>query len=155
MLAAMRTLKLLTLLLALSLALFAADNPFLGTWTLNVAKCRYTVGQPQKELTVTFQQEGEKIKRTAIGAESDGTPIKEQDSRAWDGKYHAFDPPIILVAVTRVGDRTLDVKVKQNGKIIDRSTMMVSKDGRTMTATRSGKDEQGRPFVGTDVFDKQ
>jgi hypothetical protein len=151
----MRPLKLLTLLCALSVALIAADNPFLGTWTLNVAKCKYTVGKPQKELTVTFQRDGEKIKRTAIGIETDGTPIKEQDSRAWDGKYHAFDPPIILVAVARVGDRTLDVKVKQNRKIIDRSTMIVSPDGKTMIATRNGKDEQGRPFVGTDVFDKR
>ncbi len=151
----MRGLKLLTLIWSLSAALIAADNPFIGTWTLNVAKCKYTVGQPQKELTVTFQQDGAKIKRTAIGTESDGTPIKEEDSRAWDGKYHAFDPPIIMVAVTRVGDRTLDVKVKQNGKIIDRSTMIVSPDGKTMTATRNGKDEQGHPFVGTDVFDKR
>jgi hypothetical protein len=151
----MRPLKLLTLLCAISAVLIAADNPFLGTWTLNVAKCKYTVGQPQKELTVTFKLDGERIKRTAIGFESDGTPIKEEDSRAWDGKYHAFDPPIIEVAVTRVGDRTLDVKVKQNGKLIDRSTMIVSPDGKTMTATRNGKDEQGRPFVGTDVFDKR
>jgi len=151
----MRGLKLLTLLWSLSAALIAADNPFIGTWTLNVAKCRYTAGQPQRELTVTFQKDGEKIKRTAVGAESDGTPIKEEDSRAWDGKYHAFDPPIIMVAVTRVGDRTLDVKVMQNGKIIDRSTMTVSKDGKTMTSTRNGKDEKGRPFAGLDVFEKQ
>ncbi len=151
----MRGLKLFTLIWSLSAALIAADNPFIGTWTLNVAKCKYTVGQPQKELTVTFQQDGAKIKRTAIGTELDGTPIKEEDSRAWDGKYHAFDPPIIMVAVTRVGDRTLDVKVKQNGKIIDRSTMIVSPDGKTMTATRNGKDEQGHPFVGTDVFDRR
>jgi hypothetical protein len=150
-----RYIKLLALLCLFVAALIAADNPFLGTWTLNVNKCKYTVGQPQKELTVTFQQDGEKIKRTAVGFETNGTPIKEQDSRAWDGKYHAFDPPVIQVAVTRVGDRTLDVKVKQNGKIIDRSTMTVSLDGKTMTATRNGKDEQGRPFVGTDVFDKQ
>lgn len=151
----MRGLKLLTLIWSLSAALIAAHNPFIGTWTLNVARCKYTVGQPPKELTVTFQQDGVKIKRTAVGTESDGTPVKEEDSRAWDGKYHTFDPPIIMVAVTRVGDRTLDVKVKQNGKIIDRSTMIVSPDGKTMTATRNGKDEQGHPFVGTDVFDKR
>jgi hypothetical protein len=151
----MRALKLLTLVLSFSIVLFAADNPFLGTWTLNVAKCQYTAGQPQKELTVVFEQDGQRIRRTAVGIEFDGAPIKEQDSRAWDGKYHAFDPPIIMVAVTRIGDRTLDVKVKQDGKIIDRSTMTVSKDGKTMTATRNGKDETGRPFVGLDVFDKR
>lgn len=151
----MRGLKLLSIFLTLSAVLAATDNPFIGTWTLDVAKCKYKVGQPQKELTVTFEQDGDKIKRTAIGAETDGTPIKEQDSRAWDGKYHAFDPPIIMVAVTRVGDHTLDVKVMKDGKVIDRSTMVVSKDGKTMTATRKGADETGRPFEGTDVFEKR
>ncbi len=151
----MQGLKRLVFLLSLSAALGAADNPFLGTWSLNVAKCKYTVGQPQKELTVTFEQDGDKIKRTAIGTELDGTPIKEQDSRAWDGKYHAFDPPIIMVAVTRVGDHTLDVKVKKDGKLIDRSTMIVSNDGKTMTATRNGADETGRRFEGIDVFEKR
>lgn len=151
----MRGSKLLALILPLSAALAAADNPFIGTWTLNVAKCRYTVGQPQKELKVTFEQDGDKIKRTAVGTETDGNPIKEQDSRAWDGKYHAFDPPIITVAVTWAGHHTLDVKVKKDGKIIDRSTMIVSKDGKTMTATRKGADETGNRFEGIDVFEKR
>jgi hypothetical protein len=148
-------LKTLTLLLSLSTALVAADNPFIGTWTLNAAKCKYVVGQPPKQLTVTFEPDGDKIKRTAIGTEFDGTPIKEQDSRAWDGKYHPFDPPVITVAVTRVGDHTLDVKVKKDGKLIDGSKMTVSKDGKTMTATRKGENEKGQPFQGTDVFEKQ
>jgi hypothetical protein len=39
--------------------LFAADNPFLGTWELNVAKSTYSPGPAPKEVNVKFEQRGQ------------------------------------------------------------------------------------------------
>ena len=36
----MRSIKMLAVVLAMSLSLFAADSPFSGTWKLNLAKSK-------------------------------------------------------------------------------------------------------------------
>jgi hypothetical protein len=42
------------LLMLCALALVAADNPFVGTWKLNVAKSKFSPGPPPQSQTVTI-----------------------------------------------------------------------------------------------------
>ena len=71
----MRGLKSVTAICVFSAALFAADNPFLGTWKMNVAKSKGTPGTLAKEATVKFEADGDQIKRTVTGTEGDGQPM--------------------------------------------------------------------------------
>jgi hypothetical protein len=47
--------------------LVASDNLFLGTWKLNTAKSKYSPGPAPKEVTVKFEQDGDKIHRDLGG----------------------------------------------------------------------------------------
>jgi len=68
----------LTAICVFATALVAADNPFVGTWKLNLAKSKFAPGTQPKEVTVVFESVGDQIKRVATGVDEDGQPLKEK-----------------------------------------------------------------------------
>jgi hypothetical protein len=146
----------------LSPALFAAENPFLGTWVLNTAKSKFSPGPGPKNETVKFEQDGDKIRRTVTGTDGQGNPIMEGGpegtSILWDGEDHTVtkpsDPPM-TVAVKRVNDYTNAVTVKQQGKVINNIRSVVSKNGKKMTNSMIGTNEKGQKIRDVEVLDKQ
>ena len=55
----------------------------------------------------------------------------------------------------RVDDYISKTTTKRGGKITATSTRVISKDGKTMTITSSGTDENGLAFNDTLVFHKR
>src|SRR4051812_14030653 len=153
----MRGLDLIALSCVFSVGLVAADNAFLGTWKLNVAKSKGTPGTMSKEETVVFAADGNGVKRTATGVDADGQKIDMSATIPWDGKEHKVDGPTgpAMVAVKSINDQTLNVTVKVNDKVVSTGRVVVSKEGKTMTASFKGEDPKGRKFDNTEVFEKQ
>lgn len=149
-------LKLLTAICVFSTAMFAATNPFVGTWKLNPARSKFTPGTAPKEMMVVFETDGDKIKRAATGIDSDGEPVNENSSIAWDRKDHPIDvPPGITVAVNQVNDRTLNVIIKRKGTVISSVHVVMAKNGKTMTSAEKGEDPKGRKIDNVEVYEKQ
>lgn len=153
---------LVTALILTSLRLWAAENPFLGTWTLNTARSTYSPDPAPKSLTVRFEPEGNRIRRTATGVDAEGKPIVQGGPAGtafeWDGNDHAVpvpDGPAMSVAVKRVGERRNEVTFKQSGKVTLRVQSVVSQDGKTMTNTVDGIDEKGKTVHIVEVLEKQ
>ena len=155
----MRGLHLVEAFCVFSVALVAADNPFLGTWKLSVAKSKATPGTLEKQSTVVFATDGNGIKRTVTGIDADGNPLNLSDTIPWDGMDHKVNGPAgsppALVAVKVVNPNTLDITVKVNGKVVVSGKSVVSKDGKTMTGTFKGEDPKGRKFDNVEVYEKQ
>jgi hypothetical protein len=150
---------LVPVIFAVSTTLFAA-NPFLGTWKLNTAKSKSTPMPLPRSLTVVFEVDGEKIKRTATGVDAAGKPILQGSpaGMAWDGNDHPIpvpNGPPMTVAVKSVSDYHNDVTVKRNGEVAVTIRSVVSKDGRTMTNTVQGVNEKGETFHVVEVLEKQ
>jgi hypothetical protein len=144
--------------LFLMASLVAADNAFIGTWKLNTAKSKGTPGTLTKEETVTFEVAGNQIKRTATGIDADGKPMDFSATIPWDGQYHkvpAPEGPAISVAVKFVNAHTINVSVKADDKVVSSGRVIVSRDGKTMTASFKGEDPKGRKFDNVEVFDRQ
>jgi len=142
----------------LATRLLAADNPFLGTWKLDVAKSQFNPGPGRKEITVKLEQDGENIRRLATGTSADGSPIHEESSIPWDGKDHLVPKPTEpqrTVAITQIGGRTLQVIVKQHGKTTATSHVVVSSDGRTVRQTEDGVNDKGEKVHNVVVAEKQ
>jgi hypothetical protein len=149
-------------LFLVSATLMAADNPFLGTWKLNTEKSKSSPMPVAKSMTVVFEADGDKVRRTVTGVAADGKPIMqggpEGASTAWDGKDHrvqAPDAPPMTIAVKRVNDHRNDVTIKQNGKVTVTVRSEVSKDGATMTNTVNGVNDKGEKFHEVEILEKQ
>jgi hypothetical protein len=139
--------------------LLAQDNPFVGTWKLNLAKSKFSGTQaPKSEVrTVVTQGDGEKV--TYEGVAADGSRIAYSFTTTLDGKDSPFSGAHIFggdsVAVRRVDANTTASVVKKSGKTLVTLTTVVSKDGRVTTQTAQGTNAQGQPISFTTLWDKQ
>jgi hypothetical protein len=128
----------------------------MGTWKLNDAKSKLSPGAP-KNHTVIYAAEGDKVKITVDGTDSDGKPVHNE----WTGKFDGKDYPVTgdtnsdMRSYKRINDHTLDFTVKQGGKVITTGRVVVAADGKSRVVTTSGTDAKGNKVESIAVYDKQ
>lgn len=151
--------KLIVLTAMTAIAVWGADSS-LGTWKLNVDKTKLTVGtNPLKSRTEAVEAApdgGFKVTRT--DQRTDGTNINSTVTCKYDGKKCSVtgNPAVDTVSFKRVDANTdTSESFKKNGETYQTATTVVSKDGKTKTATFKGVDAQGKPIAGTVFYDKQ
>jgi hypothetical protein len=134
-------------------ALAQSNDPLIGTWKLNAAKSKGTKSGTTK---IEAADGGVKFTVDLVGA--DDTP------RHWEfsGKYDGKDNPVTgnnpygnAVALTRVDAKTARLANKQDGKVTTVTTIVLSADGKTRTATTKGKDAKGQPVDVMSFYEKQ
>ena len=135
-------------------ACFAA-NPHIGTWKLNEAKSKLHPGMG-KNTTVTYTEQGDKIKVTIDGVDKDGKPTHSVWVGKFDGKAYPAkgNLPYNSVAYKVVNDRTYDLTAMKDGKMFWTGKSTVSADGKSRTVTLNGTDAKGKKFSGKAVYDK-
>jgi len=159
----MKRIFVLVSVLALSLVtsglLLAQDNPFVGTWKLNVAKSKFAGTQAPKSETRTVVPQGDGEKVTFAGIAGDGSTIAYSFTTNLDGRESPFSGAgpfgADAVAVKRVDANTTTSTLRKAGKTLQTTTTVVSKDGKVMTQTTKGTNQQGQPITLTRVWDKQ
>jgi hypothetical protein len=150
-----RLLKMLAVVLAMSLSLFAAESPFSGTWKLNLAKSKMTPPVPKSDIAVVDADEnGLKLNQDIITDK--GESLKISYEAKFDGKDYPVtgDPSSDSVSYKRVNANTLKGKTKKGGKVATDATIVVSKDGKIITVDYTDY-SQAKPAKGTAVYDKQ
>ena len=135
-------------------ACFAA-NPHMGTWKLNEATSKLAPGMG-KNSTVTYTEQGDKIKVTVDGVDKNGKPTHSVWVGKFDGKAYPAkgNLPYNSVAYKVVNDRTNDITAMKDGKIGWSGRITVSADGKSRTVTINGTDENGKKFKAKAVYDK-
>ena len=141
---------------AMSLWAQAAD-PASGTWELNLAKSTFSPGPPPKSLTRTFEVSGADVKYTLKGIDAEGKPTLVQFTAKYDGKDYpvAGSPDFDTISLKQVDPATSVATLKKGGKLVQTTTRVVSKDGKTLTLTVKGKNAKGQAVNNVMVFDKQ
>ena len=151
-------LLILTMLTA-SPSLRAADDPFVGTWKLNLAKSKYNPGPPPKSGSNIFELAPGGLKLIVRNVDTGGKPTSFERVELYDGKTHPargegrIGPDAI--SAKRVDPYTIEVTSYKNGKVITQTTRKVSKDGKTMTSTSKGTDAEGYSLNELRYFEKQ
>jgi hypothetical protein len=151
----MRLLKVLAVVLMLSLASFAADSPFSGSWKLNLAKSKLTPPVPKSDVAVVnVDENGVKLSEDIVTDK--GESLKVSYDAKFDGKNYPVtgDPSTDSVSYQRVNATTLKGKTKKDGKVAMDATIVVSKDGKTTTVNYTDY-SQPKPAKGTSVYDRQ
>jgi hypothetical protein len=146
-------------LLAVCTTASAADNT-LGTWKYNSAKSKPAPGVPAiKNLTLTREATDGGVKVTAKGDRADGSKIDNVTDAKYGGNpvmTSGGGTPWDMVAMKQVDANTVtEERSKHGGKYHSTVRNVVSKDGKTITATTKGTDEDGKPFTAVAVFEKQ
>jgi hypothetical protein len=143
--------------LVLTAVVMAADNN-VGTWTLNLAKSKYSPGPAPKSQTLTIAawgDDGVTYKSDGVGA--DGKPTHTEFQAKYDGKGYPFkgNPDADLLSYKRIDANTVEATTTLKGKSTTAAKVVVSADGKTRTVTQTGTNAQGQALDISSVYEKQ
>ena len=157
------SLRIFVLVMLIASMGWAAEDPLLGTWKLNLAKSKYSPGPPPKSGTTTYSPYGEDgVKTVRDEVDAQGNSIHSEYTAKYDGKDYAVqgpagggNPPRATLSARRIDAYTTENTNKMGGKVLSVSSRVVSKDGKTLTIYVKGTDAQGQPVNNVVVYDKQ
>jgi hypothetical protein len=130
-------------------ALSFAQSPQMGTWKLDEAKSKIPAGIV-KNSTVIYANEGENVKVTTDGTDSDGKPMHTE----WTGKFDG-NPTANSRSYKMIDEHTLELTSKRSGKVTNSGRVVVSPDGKMRTLHLTATDSSGKKVSGVSMYDKQ
>lgn len=116
----------------------AAGDAELGTWTVDEAKSEYNPAQPPpKSETRIVEATADGIKMTVQIERANGAKVTLVSTFKKDGKPYALsgNPDIDTLEVTLVSRRETIYRELKAGKIEGLVDIVISRDGKTRTAT--------------------
>ena len=136
--------------------LVAQDNPFVGTWKLDVTKSKYDPGPAPKSQTRTWDASG---KVTVEGINAAGKPVTYGYPIMNDGKDYPTTGSVPngadMISSKKVDPNTVVVNFKRGGKGAETTKFTVSKDGKMLTISAKGTNPDGSAFNNVTVWEKQ
>ena len=134
----------------------AQEDPFTGTWVLNVAKSKMQPATASKSEIIRYRITGNEEDFVSDAVTNEGYPESiKYTARYDDGKAYPFSITI-SGKVTNPGAMTMVKKIDlwtrerynvRDGQPVIASRRVVSKDGKTMTITIVRVDAQGHEVV--------
>jgi hypothetical protein len=137
----------------------AQNQPFVGNWTVDLAKSRYESEPGPKSEILRFEPVADRFKVSLDGVNEQGPYHSEAT-----GKFDGVDVPVLATparparftyAFSRIDDHTWDIVIKVNG---DRRILVhnvVSDDGKTMRSVSTATTNQGQIVTQDVIYRKQ
>jgi hypothetical protein len=156
----MRRVLVCSLFLGLASLLLAADDPFVGTWKLNLEKSKFPPSPPGrnvKEETLTIEMSSGDGTVTMKGTREDGSTILVKYSTPLTGGPVTYDSPLpagLTVTSKRPNQRTVEMVTMREGKEVSTQRNTVSADGKTLKAASKGLNAQGQTVESEAVWEK-
>jgi hypothetical protein len=147
--------------LAAGSAAFAqARDPLMGTWKLNRAKSSFNPGPAPVSRTMKFEPAGDGVRHHVETYVNNGSGTDEgvhitQYTAAFDGKDNAIQGSALdTVSLKRLNPRSVERTGKVGGAATETQTWNVSADGKVLTVTTRGSNDNG-DYSRVEVFEKQ
>lgn len=133
-----------------------ADDPFSGTWILNLSKSTIPPPAPKSQIArVIVDESGIEIIEELLG--NSGERLDIRTKAKFDGKDYSITgtPYADTVAYQRPDRNTIKGVAKKDGRVIANETITISADGKYLTGTYSGTDATGKKITAVYVMEKQ
>lgn len=144
--------------LMLAVMATAQTDPFVGTWTLNLAKSKYSPGPAPKATTSVYEAAGKGYKVSIKTEPASGAPQAWSYTTNLDGKESPItgnNPNADSVTVKRIDANTLESTSRKGGQVTATQRNVVSADGKTRTVTTTGTTADGQKVNNVAVYDKK
>lgn len=129
-----------------------------GTFTINLAKSKYSPGPAPQSLTVTYSPAGQGVKVVVDGVGPDGAKVHWEYTANYDGKDYPVtgnNADADMAALKRINATTVEIANKKGGKPTVVNMRVLSADGKTLTVTTKGTNAQGQAVNNVQVFERK
>lgn len=155
----MTRIQIATLIIFSTATLSAQTNPMIGAWKLNLAKSKFIPGPPPQTQMTTIELVSGGMKHTTTGIAADGKTISYTYTTFVEGKYEPITGKgpsgADSIAVKHIDPNTTEATYKKDGKVVQTSRTVVSKDRRARTVTSEGTGPSGQATHTVTVYDRQ
>ena len=144
-------------LLAAAAAAAQSKDPFVGHWSINLAKSKYSPGPAPKSVMSTWEAAGTGYKVSVKTEPASGPTQQWSYTTNLDGKESPVsgnNPNADTVTVKRIDANTLELVARKGGKVTTTQRNVASPDGKTRTVTTTGTDAQGQKVNTVTVFER-
>ena len=128
----------------------AQTDRFVGTWKLNVAKSKFNPGPPAKGETVTIAQD--KVSVEEVTADGKTENWSYTPSPGATATITGMENSSVMEK--KVNDHTMEHTWKM-GNATMQGRGVLSKNGKKMTYTLTGTNQEGKPLHNVLIFEKQ
>jgi hypothetical protein len=136
-----------------------SSDPWIGTWKVNIEKSTYSPGPPPTvPAVVKMESAPNGMKTTIDGVNPQGEKTHTEAVADFDGKDYPVKgapDPTATSSLKRIDKRTFENQAKAGGKATVTTRVVISADGKTLTATQTGTNAQGQAIKNVIVADKQ
>lgn len=133
-------------------------DPVVGTWKLNATKSKFIHGPVLKSGTRIYKESRDGMMSVTVKSLSaDGKETTLMRAFKQDGKdYPVTDSSgVDSISEVRINSHTAAYKEKKAGKTTLTGRRVLSKDGKMLTVTERGADEDGARLDYTLVYDRE
>jgi hypothetical protein len=129
----------------------------LGTWILDLEKSTYSPGPPPRRQTRTYEVHPDGVKATITTVDANGKSTKAQYVANYDSIEYPFtgSAQVDAISLKKVNASTAEATLTHARKVIGTARRVISEDGKTMTITFKGTDDQGRALTNVAVYVKK
>lgn len=133
-----------------------ADDPVLGTWTLNTETSTFTPGPGWRSQVRVYEALPAGVSVTWTGVDAGGETMKVSYTYRYDGRDYPMkgSASYDTLNAVRIDERTVRSEEKRDGEIVGVAVRTVSPDGKRLTITDQGTNRKGQKFSQVLVFDR-
>jgi hypothetical protein len=133
-----------------------SSDPYSGTWKLDPAKSTYSPGPKPQSVTLVIEGTDAAHKITVDVTPATGPAQHWSVSGAFGKELPVVgnNPTADTYVWKRINATTVETQHLKGGKPTIKNTSVVSADGKTLTITGTGTDEQGRTIHNVAVYGK-
>ena len=145
----------ITVLVTASVA-FAEVDPFVGSWSMNVAASRYESDLPQS-MSIVMEQATQGLHYRSDTKYPDGHVVIANYTADYDGKPTAVianGKMMAPVALKRIDAQTVEASYIRGLQIVATSRRSLSENGRVMTITTTAYDERHKATTNVGVYQR-
>lgn len=136
---------------AFTVAASAQNNPFTGTWKLNLSKSKYNPGPGPKEQVIVIDRTG-RTTITTVDREGEKSTVSFTVVPGQVTKIEGAEAATVVEK--RINDRTVE-HVWKFGEMTVHGRGVLSRDGKTFVYTSTGTDRKGQTTKDYEVYERQ
>ena len=152
------TIRAVLMAMIAAIALFGSDNS-IGTWKMNFDKSRFpaAVATRPKGVWIEYEAIEGGVKATTRAELPDGRKVTGGYTAKYDGKdYPVTGATTDSISIRQIDANTFFVEEKKTGgKRHTQGQKVISPDGKTMTFTLEGTDDEGKPIKAMYVYERE
>ena len=136
-------------------------NTLVGTWKLQVRESKSDPGPlPRSEVRTYSEDVQGRMKLSLEGIDADGHTFTYGYVARFDGKDNPMPGTGTrnggdTVSITRIDPYTVAAVVKKAGEVVNKTRLVVSKDGKSLTITETGTNQRGKETHGVRVYRRE